>query len=324
MTVGVQTVLGPVDASSLGCILPHEHTAVYRAYSSYSPSEDSQAQVLAHMTPMYRRLREEFDCQTIVDATPIGMGRDVRLLQRVARATGMNIVCATGYYTSIGRPEDFEQKTAPELAEKMIREIVVGVDGTKVRAGIIKLAVGKWNAADRMLCKAAALAQQETGCTITTHTCSPSDRRGVLDFLEGAGVPPERICLGHADDNATTIESLELVRRGCNLLYTIWGIQDPQPIGWRLPALPKYHSAELVATMVAEGYRDQVMMSIDYAPFIDQDGSLDTSHLYGVEGRTSLYMFTHVLGWLRDVFHLDQSTLQHIMCDNPRRSLMPR
>jgi len=87
----------------------------------------------------------------------------------------------------------------------------------------------------------------------------------VLDLLEGAGVPPERVYIGHADDNATLPELLALARRGCNLLLTIWGITNPRTIGWSLPALPKYHSPGLVAGLVAEGHASQVLVSIDYA-----------------------------------------------------------
>ena len=115
------------------------------------------------------------------------------------------------------------------------------------------------------------------------------------------------------------MELLSLVRRGCSVLLTIWGIQNPQLIGWSLPVLPLYHSPSLVAALVAEEYADQVMMSIDYSGGYEDD--LFVQDLYDVEGRTSLYMFTHALDMLRQMGVPDE-VLEHIMRENPRRMLV--
>jgi predicted metal-dependent phosphotriesterase family hydrolase len=59
-------------------------------------------------------------------------------------------------------------------------------------------------------------------------------------------------------------------------------------------------------------------MSIDYSAGFE-DGHL-IEDLYGVEGRTSLYMFTHVLGDLR-MMGVQDDALERILRDNPRRML---
>ena len=325
----IETVRGPVSVEKLERVLVHEHVLASAKYMAFAKYEDrlpagTYNTLLEHLSPIYTRLREEFRCNTIVDVTPTGIGRNVDVLRRISEATSMNIVCCTGYYTTRGRPGYFEQRPAAELADTMIAELTDGIGGTGVKAGVIKIGVGNWDRGDRLLCRAAAIAQQATGCSITTHTCTPLVRRGVLDFLEGAGVPPDRICIGHADANGTIAESLELVRRGCSLIFTIWGIQDRESIGWQPPVLPRYHSAELMAALVAEGYKSQVMASIDYAPQITKTGSLRTDHLYGVEGRTTRYLFTHVLGWLSNLFGIQEKTIECILRENPVRSLVPR
>jgi predicted metal-dependent phosphotriesterase family hydrolase len=140
----------------------------------------------------------------------------------------------------------------------------------------------------------------------------------MLDIMEGAGVRPERVYLGHADDNATLPELLALVQRGANVLFTIWGIQNMTRIGWRLPALPRYHSPGLVAGLVAEGHGRQVLMSIDHTGGFEEGEFV--SDLYDVEGRTPLFMFTYVLEALRKMGVRDQD-IEHIMRENPRRML---
>ena len=237
----------------------------------------------------------------------------------MSRGTGVHIVAATGYYIAPFRPASFAESSPSQLADGMIRDATRGIEGTCARAGIIKVGISDLNAGDRKLLKAAAIAQRETGLSITTHTCSPAGRLGTLDLLDGAGVSPERICLGHADNNATLIELLQLVRRGCNVVLTIWGIQNPAWIGWGLPVLPRYQSAELMAGLVAEGYGDQVLASIDgWAGFVE--GRV-VEYLYEVEGRSALYLFTHVLDTLNS-FGMSEEAIEHVIRDNPRRMLL--
>lgn len=315
----ITTVLGPVSADSLGRVLPHEHIlgANGRGLSlklvvDLPPVDEIRAQHL----PLLTALATEHDCRTLVESSPTGLRRreDVELWRELSRATGVHIVACTGYYTGALRPSTFAEQSAAAIAEGMIAEATDGILGTGVRAGIIKIAVDAFDAGDRKLCQAAAIAQRQTGLSISTHTCSPDVRRSVLDFLEGAGVPPERIYLGHADDNATLPELLYLARRGCNVLLTIWGIQWAARIGWTLPALPRYHSPGLLAGLIAEGHGGQVLMSIDFAAGIE-DG------YYGVEGRDYLYMFNHVLGDLRRMGVSDED-IDMVMRANPRRMLV--
>ena len=324
MTDTVPTVLDEVDLGDLGRVLPHEHIAsVYGHWGQQQdePDPEWEETVLAHYTPMLTRLYQEYDCRTIVEVSPswgFRRARDLEVWAELTRRTGVNIVVSSGFYTARTRPPDFADRSANDLADLIIGEATEGVAGTSVKAGIIKIAVSEFGHDDRKLCRAAAIAQRETGLSITTHTCSPRVRHGTLDILEGAGVPPERVYLGHADDNAALPELLSLVQRGVNVLLTIWGIQNMASIGWRLPTLPRYHSPGLLAGIAAEGHGDQVLMSIDYsAGFVE--GAL-VQDLYDVAGRTSLYMFTHVLDALRRM-GVDDQTVERILRDNPREML---
>ncbi|MHB0876271.1 MAG: phosphotriesterase family protein [Anaerolineae bacterium] len=314
----VPTVLGPVPADDLGRILPHEHIlGAYGRGLSLQLRFDPPpvAEIREQHLPLLQRLPEH-GCRTIVEVSPTGLRRreDVELWVKLSRATGINIVACTGYYVGAMRPAAFADLPATAVADGMIAEATDGILGTGVRAGIIKIAVETFDAGDRKLCRAAAIAQRQTGLSITTHTCSPDVRLAVLDYLEGAGVPPSRIYLGHADDNATLPELLALVRRGCNVLLTLWGIQNTRRIGWVLPALPRYHSPGLVVGLIAEGHGSQVLVSIDFAAGVE-DG------YYGVEGRDYLYMYSHVLGTLRRMGAADED-IERVMRDNPRRMLV--
>ena len=54
----------------------------------------------------------------------------------------------------------------------MVTELTKGIDGTDIKAGVIKLASSyqQITPMEETLFKAAARAQKETGCVIITHT----------------------------------------------------------------------------------------------------------------------------------------------------------
>ena len=73
--------------------------------------------------------------ETVVDPTCRGIGRDPRALQRIARATGLQVVMGTGYYLDPAHPHHVREMSIEAIEEEITRDVVDGVDG--VRAGII-------------------------------------------------------------------------------------------------------------------------------------------------------------------------------------------
>ena len=96
----VQTVGGRVPAADLGVTLMHEHIVTdLRAPAERRSGDYDPADAFSSARPFLEALRVA-GCQTLVEPTPIHIGRDVTTLQRLSAATGINIVCATGVYGS--------------------------------------------------------------------------------------------------------------------------------------------------------------------------------------------------------------------------------
>lgn len=325
----VQTVNGPVSLSELGCILPHEHVTFY--FDKHDMANRGIAEDF--FVPLYQRLVQKYDCNAILEATPRRVTdgyckrkvpahtqrTDYEVLQTISRRSGMHIIASTGYYVEASRPESFQAMTVAQLADGMIADITQGMDDTGIRAGIIKIAVDSIeSASDRKLMEAAAIASKQTGAAITTHTCSPEIRLDTLNFLEKAGALPSRIYLGHADANSSLDEAMMLAGRGCNLLYTIWGITNPRLIGWRGSKVPRYFSSYLLRALIDEGYAGQVLASVDFNTNI-YDGVLHQD-VYEIPERTSAYAFTFIKPSLKRL-GLDETVWNQIMRENPRRML---
>src|SRR5579862_4862229 len=137
MTV-VETVRGPIATGDLGATLMHEHVFVLTPEIEKPLTEWDEA---IHIAEAIRRLEELKDggIDTIVDLTVIGLGRDIRLIQRVAEFTRVNIVVATGLYTYNDVPRYFGFRGpgtvggGPDvMTELFIRDIEKGVADTGV------------------------------------------------------------------------------------------------------------------------------------------------------------------------------------------------
>lgn len=57
---------------------------------------------------------------TVVDPTNIGIGRDPKALQRIARLTGLNIIMSTGLYLEPSHPEWMKTISIEALSDKLI------------------------------------------------------------------------------------------------------------------------------------------------------------------------------------------------------------
>ena len=64
-------------------------------------------------------------CSTVVDATPLGLGREPERLLEIAQRTGLNVVMGCGYYLEQTHPPSVGERTADQLAAELIAEFVV-------------------------------------------------------------------------------------------------------------------------------------------------------------------------------------------------------
>jgi phosphotriesterase-related protein len=142
-----------------------------------------------------------FNIATLVDPTTIDLGRNAALLADIAAQTGLNIICATGIYSTATyvRMRERLGGSPDAVAGMFIKELTEGIDNTGIKAGIIKVVTGgsRISREEHELLLAAAKASVATGAPIITHT------EGILGdeqqrILVSAGVPAQGIIIGHS------------------------------------------------------------------------------------------------------------------------------
>jgi phosphotriesterase-related protein len=257
----INGVLGPIDTADLGFTLMHEHILV--ANWSMRQAFDDWVDVDAISEEASKSLKEiqELGVRTIVDLTPINLGRDIHLIREVAERSGIQIVAATGFYWT----EDpfYTAWDADVLAGHQIREINEGIQGTETRAGIIKCATDAPGVTElnRKLLQAAARAHRATGVPISTHT-SVEHHTGTAqqDVFEADGVDLSRVVIGHCGDTEDADHLEEILKRGSFIGMDRFGIDM---------ILSTEKRVSTIAELCRRGYADQMVLSHDACCHID-------------------------------------------------------
>lgn len=203
----IETVLGPIAPSALGRTLPHEHVLVdFVGAAEASPSRYDAQQVFDAVLPHLRRA-SQLGVRALFECTPAYLARDVRLLERLSRASDLHLITNTGYYGARQNkflPAFAHTESADQLSRRWIAEAREGIDGTAIKPGFIKSGVDPEPALSethRKLVRAAALTHLATGLAIAVHT-GRGPGLEQLDILKTYGVAPAAYIWVHAQGAA--------------------------------------------------------------------------------------------------------------------------
>ena len=216
----VETVTGPVAASALGLTLMHEHVVTdLRGLPERRIEDYSRRDAIETCLPYLQALRAA-GAATLVEPTPLHIGRDLEALRELSLRSRLRIVGSTGIYGAAEHrfiPDYARTEPAERLAERYVEEIRNGVGPSHVRPGLIKTGVNKdapLPEIERKLVRAAALAGAETGLTVASHTGPGAPALEELAIVQQAGLAPERFIWVHAQSERDHALHHRLAREG--------------------------------------------------------------------------------------------------------------
>jgi phosphotriesterase-related protein len=314
----VNTARGPIDTTDLGVTLMHEHVFVMttEVVQNYPEAWGDEARREADAIERLNELKAR-GVDTIVDLTVVGLGRYIPRIARIAQATELNIVVATGLYTYNDVPFCFHYlgpgtpMDGPEIMTDMfVRDIEQGIADTGIKAAILKCATdepGVTPGVERVL-RAVAQAHKRTGVPISTHTHAAT-RRGVEQqriFAE-EGVDLSRVVIGHSGDTTDTDYLEELISNGSYIGMDRFGVDV---------FLPFEDRVNTVARMCERGHADKMVLSHDANCFFDAL----PEDLPRVAAPNWHYLHIHndVIPALKERGVTDEQ-LHTMLVDNPRR-----
>jgi phosphotriesterase-related protein len=361
LTGKAQTVLGLVDADSLGVTLPHEHILIGGAGLFIEPSEagekilDHQTISLENIDWVRKHFRNNLDNMTMPDEQVLikelmfykmaggdtiveltctsTLGRDPLGLVRIARATGVNIIMSTGFYEVYAEgvsgvspgyeTSSIAARSEEDLAEEMVREIMVGAGNTGVRAGIIGEIGTAWPLSDtqRKFLRASARAQRRTGAAINIHpslkTPSPKDHEDfimeVVNVLGDADADLSRTVISHIDMCCLTLGfRCKLAETGVYLEYDVFGWEGYPPRDIELADVPNdAQRVNEIIQLIGEGYLNQILIAGDHCVKI-------MLRSYGGWGYD--HILTNVVPLMRYKGMSDEQ-IHTLLVENPKRLL---
>jgi phosphotriesterase-related protein len=308
----INSVLGPLDTTRLGYTLSHEHIIVASAgiQQSYPEFIDREGTIRDGIAALCEAHTE--GVRTIVDCSTVDLGRDVRMLEEVSRGSGVNIIASTGVWRDI--PRVFWQVGPEAVARLFIREIEQGIDGTPIKAGIIKVASDREGVTREgdIILRAAAHAQKATGVPITTHTWAPARvGKDQVKVFEEEGVDLNRVYIGHCNDTTDVDYLLQLLEKG------VWLGLDRHPGGAARGTPDWEQRSQLAKKLIDAGYGDRIMLSHDWAVnflLLDEAGREEINR---ENPDAYLFIMRRVLPRLRELGASDED-FRKIFVENPR------
>jgi phosphotriesterase-related protein len=316
----IETVHGQVSERDLGATLMHEHIFIVNPEleSNYpNPYWDEDQAVQAARAGLTELAAKGIS--TVVDLTVAGLGRCIPRIQQVAEGLAINLVVATGYYTKRDLPAYFQMHGpgrpagGPEPLVEMFRtDIVEGIAGTGVKAGIIKVVTDIHGVTPdvRRVLEAAAIVSVETRTPITTH--SSAAHRGGLEqqkIFAANGVELDRVVIGHCGDTTDVDYLCALMDNGSTIGLDRFGMNAHVTAEERIQTLLE---------LLERGYAGRIVLSHDASYFSTNQEPHVRAHLHPDWKHT--YIPDEILPTLR-ARGVEEHLVTQMLVDNPARIL---
>jgi len=254
----IMTVKGPMLARELDFTLCHTHFMIdlWQIVRTYDGILDDEALATQELLDY-----KSVGGRSVVEVTTGGIGRNPAALRRLSEASGVHIIMGAGWYREQVYPKFVYELDTNALADVVVGELTVGIDGTGVCAGVIGeigTERGFITPAQERVFRACARAQRKTGVTIVTHTTHFGELAlEQIALLHEEGVPSSRILISHLGDRVDN-SSLKLIAdEGAFLGIDNIGFEKD---GYATDLM----RARNVAWLISEGHLPQILLSNDF------------------------------------------------------------
>ena len=295
--MSIQTVLGRISREELGLVTTHEHALIDLSafFTSHPvPGVDDPAHTPVSIELLGELNRDPYalkdnlimmdyalQCRevmrfrqaggaTFVDATTVGIGRNVKKLRQLSIDTGLHVVAGTGFYVGATHSEALQAMNAEEIADILCGELTEGIDGTGIKAGIIgEIGISEeFDESERKVLHAAAIAHSRTGAPIEVHI-NPWTVHGIeaAELLLNDGVEPNRICICHIDVINCEPYIRQLLNMGVYIEFDNFGKEYYVDARVRNSGYGCFvrdsERVALIKRLLEAGYGDQLLLSCD-------------------------------------------------------------
>ena len=307
------TVRGLIAPEDLGFCQAHEHLSVESAHIRAIAPDQDIADVSRTIVDLHAY--RQAGGRAVVDAQPVGAGRNAATLRALSETADVHVIASTGFHRLRYYPPGHwifdadEDRLAALFTEELTAGMYLDADEgsptkrSEICAGQVKSALepGPLDGRHAALFRAAVRAAVASGAPLMTHIESGSDPVMLADFLAGCGLPPERAVFCHMDRTVAGLAVHKAVcARGIALEYDAI-------------ARPKYHSEAqeiaIIREMLDAGYGGRLLAGLD----------VTRARLAGYGGNPGLaYILDAFVPALRNA-GIPEKAISRIFVENPAR-----
>ncbi|PLR75952.1 phosphotriesterase-related protein [Bacillus sp. V3-13] len=271
----IRTLRGDISPKELGFTYSHEHIVCRPPFWLEKEAHD----LLLEDKEKSKLDVNDFKShggKTIVDATAIDYGRDVKAVQEISEELDIHIVGTAGFNKSflwnakiqkelkpilgdyVTYHEWIQSKTINELTDFVIAEVEAGLEGTPFKAGQVKFGTGynRITPLEEKTLRAVARAHKETKAPIHSHTEAGTMGLEQIALLKSEGIDLSHMSFGHMDRNPDPFYHEQIARTGAFLCFD--GIA-------KIKYAPESTRIHCILELVKKGYEDQILISGDTA-----------------------------------------------------------
>lgn len=360
----IKTVCGTITPEKLGFTTMHEHTiadmsqlvTAQQTYKDMIPQEklSVRPENMAFLRNGFGLFsdecsaRDDFDWlkreleifrdqaggNAVVDASPIPMRGDVRLMQKASKETGVHMIIGTGLYYAMGRSEEYRNMKQEEVYNLCKKEVEEGIDDSDIFPGFLKCGMSSMGGGSKIpVCewetlRALAQLSAETDMSLHVHTAVPMTDQQILDVARCAidcGCKPDRLLMMHLDQYLRRPMNIDeyicnfslprtinidlqcrLLDMGCNIGFDSW-----DSLVYILP--DNFDRLKALVELLRRGYGGQIVLGHDIT---------DKSHSasYGYTGFTG-FAVNAIPKLIEFSDKFDATQIKMMTYDNPARIL---
>lgn len=300
----IQTVLGKLDIDQMGVTYAHEHLLFVppAPYNNQDPDlcldrVDVAIQELGYF--------HQAGGRTIVEMSTVEMGRSPEGMKSISESTGVHIIAATGFNKGKFCEAVVSDKSVEQLADQMIVDLSTGMDGTSIKAGVIKASTSKnqITPGEQKVIEAAIKAHLVTGAPVSTHTEAGTLALEQIHQFQEGGVAPQSLLIGHLDRKLELEYLMSVAATGVFMGLDQLSKEKYYPDSQRIA---------VIKHLVEAGYGGQILLSGDLA-------RMSYWPCYGFGNGPGLtFILWRFVPWMIEA-GISRPAVQAMLVDNPAR-----
>jgi phosphotriesterase-related protein len=258
----IVTAAGKTNASDMGMFNSHMHliampppwlykTPTFSNDADYALTDESNA--IAELETYMGSGGE-----SAFDATCRDYGRNPEAIERILGRSDVKLILATGFNRGIYLDSYYHEKSAEELSELWAREIEESIEGTSLRAGVIKVGMDYMHImpVEEKCIMAALEAHKRTRAPISVHTTMGTMASEFLDLAEKNGVDAGAVIFFHADRNPDAFYWKGIAERGSFITIDQIG---------KINYGTESSRARFIEDLINAGFEDRILLGTDFA-----------------------------------------------------------